>query len=163
MPKTTKPKLNLLPDLKFIEKCIKEKNVKCKDKLKYYYQLFKDQQMKYDIITEENNELQPLKISEFSVEISNELNNIFLKIYRIYNEKQWYNIIRDYDKPDTLYTDHHKEIQECFIYLHMSKIRYDFYNKYPLCYKLDTLTKLFNHINKVYNLYTELDNMIFIN
>lgn len=152
MSENKKRKIDDLPDLKFIETIIIEtqnkRQVTPNDKIKYLYERFKQIKLKYKILTEDNEPLNPSEVIELITDINNELNTVYLKLFQHYQNKEFFFITTLYDDIDELYNIHQQQVKDCFVYLHLIKTRYSFYNKYPICSKIDELIRLFNYLIK---------------
>ena len=161
--------IKLLPDLKIIEEYAKSYyNNSTPPNNKHYiylYQIYKHCKLKYNTIKKSKNYENLINLI---AELNSELNDIYFKIYKrlnsdinlwktpttinptIHNEYTYVNTTKSSDFIKII-LDESKELEKLILKEFMNHYKNEYYYKYALNCKIDTLTILFNKLEEIYN------------
>ena len=137
---------NIIPTLQKVKEYIPSDEVE--EEINYWNAYLHQIELKLDAKNYYNNikHFDIIKLNKINID----LNDLFNEIYTFYVYKENNSVIKYYNDIKTICDNHMTELKELLVMNYLINIEYDFYHKYSILGKYDTIKYMLEYLNKLY-------------
>lgn len=138
---------DIVPDIQYVKEYLPLEDIK--EELQYWHNYLAEIETLYNkslLELRHENKVNLLDLDNVNIKLC----NLYSEIHSYYINKQNKNVVKYYNDVDKLYNDHIMDIKELLVMNYLISIEFDYYHKYSLSGKLDTIKNLLTYLYSIY-------------